>query len=166
MNARNSLIAICTFALFAATSTANALSASEKGSTTGQCDIQAAALSGDSPLLGLWRVTSYREINGYKSYTDPGDPLLIAGTGVPGEVCVEFTLPIEGSQHFYLAIEPDGKTIDETVFTEMGGELRIIIRANESGAVNFVLYNRPLANGLAKGGPDEGGAVGEIETWH
>ena len=137
-----------------------------KGSVAGQCEIGSALSTSKSPLVGLWRVSGYREINGEKRYASPGDAVLIVPTSNAGEVCVEFTLPVEGSQHYYLAIEPDGMTIDETVYTEYGGELRIIIRYRSDSSVNFVLYNRPLTSMAAvKGGPDEGGAVGELQDW-
>lgn len=137
-----------------------------KGSSGQQCPIGNQLMTAKTPLAGLWRVNAYREINGYKNYATPGDAVLIVPTSVPGEVCVEFTSPVEGSQHYYLALEPDGRTIDETVYTEYGGELRVLFRYRSADSVTFVLYHRP-ANGMsaAKGGPDEGGAVGEVESW-
>jgi len=166
MNVRFFLLVISAILLLVPSFSANARSAGANGAVAGQCAINSEFASSKQPLVGLWQVTGYREINGYKSYTSPGDALLIAPTEIPGEVCVEFTLPVEGSQHFYLAVEADGLTIDETVYTSIGGELRIIIRAGAPGTASVVLYNRPVGGeSQVEGGVDEGGAVVDVRDW-
>ncbi|MCB1607621.1 MAG: hypothetical protein KDI71_11655 [Xanthomonadales bacterium] len=134
------------------------------GGSAGQCP-SGPLVSSKIPLAGLWRVSGYREITGQKHYATAGDAVLIVPTANPDEVCVEFTLPVEGSQHFFLAVEADGQTIDETVYPLYGGELRVIFRYRSADSVHFVLYNRPLTGIPGKGGTDEGGAVGDLENW-
>ncbi len=163
MNFRNFLVVTMVLCCAAA---GQVSAAPSKGSSGEQCPIGNQLANAKTPLAGLWRVNAYREINGVKNYATAGDAVLIVPTLIPGEVCVEFTSPVEGSQHYYLALEPDGKTIDETVYTEYGGELRILFRYRSADSVTFVLYHRPLGGTTAaKGGPDEGGAVGEVESW-
>lgn len=144
---------------------ASAVSAAPSAKPQSGCPVNLNAQLNPAPLLGLWRVDSYREINGDKRYAVPDDTLLISATSQPDEVCVEFTRSIEGSSYYYLAIEPDGLVIDDTVVTDFGGELRFIIRSSSIGTVEFVLYNRPLSSNSNRGGSAEGGAVGSGNTW-
>lgn len=112
-----------------------------------------------TPLSGLWQLSSYREIHGYKSYIHPGDYLLVNRTAVPGEACVEFTQAIEGSHHYYLAMDASGNLIDDTVIAPNGRELRVLIEKRADG-ISVVLYAVDFAAANTEGGTSEtGGGV-------
>ncbi|MCB1634646.1 MAG: hypothetical protein KDI37_00840 [Xanthomonadales bacterium] len=116
--------------------------------------------SKDVPLSGLWEISSYREIHGDKSYMVPGDYVVVYPTTVPGEACVEFTRPIEGSLTYYLAMNSDGTIIDDAVISPSGLELRVLIEKHVGG-ISVVLYATGDSNipGTEDNGDDNGGAL-------
>lgn len=133
-----------------------AISCTDAGASTSQCP---ASSSKDVPLSGLWEIASYREIHGYKNYIVPGDYVLVSPTSIPGEACVEFTREVEGSFVYYLAIDPTGETINDSVIAHNGRELRVLIERQGTGIV-VVLYARSDASAIGEGGEgDTGGGV-------
>ncbi len=111
------------------------------------------------PLAGLWELNSYKEIHGYKAYAAPGDYVLIIPTDVPGQACVEFTRFVEGSYYYYVAIDGSGSTIDDSVVTDQGHSLRILIQRAGEG-ISMVLYTTVSGGGDSlQGGEEQGGGA-------
>ncbi len=111
------------------------------------------------PLAGAWQLDSYREIHGYKAYAAPGDYILIIPTDVPGQACVEFTRFVEGSYYYYVAIDGNGTTIDDSVITDQGHSLRILIQRAGDG-ISMVLYTTISGGGaFLEGGEEQGGGA-------
>jgi hypothetical protein len=113
-------------------------------------------MSKPTALGGLWQVESYKEINGNKAYLRPGDYALIESTGVPGEACLEFSSFVEGNYYYYVAIDASGATIDDTVTTESGVNLRVLVQRVGEG-VSIVLYASTSASAYVEGGSEGAG---------
>lgn len=111
------------------------------------------------PLAGLWEVHTYREITGTKAYLRSGDYILIEPTAVPGEVCIEFTSFVEGNYYYHVAIDESGSTIDDSIETAIGRNLRILVQRVGDG-VSIVLYSSDLAQMEGGHEGNAGGAAG------
>ena len=110
------------------------------------------------PLSGLWELHSYKEITGNKAYFQAGDYVLIEPTDVPGQACVEFSSFVEGNFYYYVAMDEAGMTIDDTIITELGKSLRIVVQRVADG-VSVVLYTTTSGSGALEGGEEDGGGV-------
>ncbi|MEZ5443635.1 MAG: hypothetical protein R3F15_19390 [Lysobacterales bacterium] len=123
----------------------------------GTCDTVVSPTKG-VPLSGLWEIATYREIHGEKGYMIPGDYVLVRPTLIPGEACVEFTHPVEGSFAYFLAMNSEGTIIDDNVIAANGRDLRVLIETH-NGGISIVLYASGSANSQIEGNPDDNGGA-------